>query len=60
MLIVSLEEAATGDTGEINLPKSGAYAEEIIYFADCVKNNKAASKVKPDELETVIDILNNL
>ena len=58
--VVSLEEAATGDTGEINLPKSGAYAEEIIYFTECVKNNKAANKVKPEELETVIDILNNL
>lgn len=58
--VVSLEEAATGDTGEINLPKSGAYAEEIAYFTDCVKNNKTPEKVKPDELETVIDILNNL
>ena len=57
---VSLDEAATGDTGEINLPKSGAYAEEIIYFAECVKNDKTANKVKPDELETVIDILNSL
>ncbi len=58
--VVSLEEAATGDTGEINLPKSGAYAEEIAYFADCVANNKAPEKVKPNELETVIEILNNL
>ncbi|MBR3969115.1 MAG: Gfo/Idh/MocA family oxidoreductase [Clostridia bacterium] len=58
--VVSLEEAATGDTGEINLPKSGAYAEEIAYFTDCVVNNKPVEKVKPDELETVIDILNNL
>ena len=58
--VVSLEEAATGDTGEINLPKSGAYAEEIAYFADCVANNKTPEKVKPNELETVIEILNNL
>ena len=58
--VVSLEEAATGDTGDINLPKSDAYAEEIIYFVDCVKNNKPTDKVKPDQLETVIDILNNL
>ena len=58
--VVSLEEAATGDTGEINLPKSGAYAVEIAYFKDCVKNDTMPEKVKPDELETVIDILNNL
>ncbi|MBQ8740920.1 MAG: Gfo/Idh/MocA family oxidoreductase [Clostridia bacterium] len=57
---VSLDEAATGDTGEINLPKSGAYAEEIAYFVDSVKENTPASKVKPEELETVIDILNSL
>lgn len=58
--VLDLAQAESGDTGAINLPKSGAYAEEIIYFVDCVKANKAASKVKPEELETVIDILNSL
>ena len=58
--VIGLDEAASGDTGEINLPKSDAYANEIIYFVDCVKNNRPADKVKPDELEAVIDILNSL
>lgn len=58
--VLSLDEAATCDTGELGLPKSGAYAEEIEYFVNCVKNNKPTDKVKPDELETVIEILNNL
>ena len=58
--ILSLDEAVSCDTGEIDLPKSSAYAEEIAYFVDCVKNNKAVDKIKPDELENVIDILNNL
>ncbi len=52
------EDAA--DTGSINLPKSNAYANEIRYFTDCVKAGKPAEQVKPEELETVIDILNSL
>ncbi len=58
--VIDLDESASGDTGEINLPKSGAYANEIIYFVDCVKNKRTPDKVKPCELEAVIDILNNL
>ena len=58
--VIGLDEAQTGDTSEINLPKSDAYANEIIYFVDCVKNNRKADKVKANELEAVIDILNNL
>ncbi|MBR7133040.1 MAG: Gfo/Idh/MocA family oxidoreductase [Clostridia bacterium] len=58
--VIGLNEAATGDTGEINLPKSDAYANEIIYFVDCVKNNRPVEKVKPYQLEAVIDILNSL
>ena len=58
--VLSLDEAATCDTGDLGLPKSGAYAEEIAYFTDCVKSGKTPEKVKPEELEAVIDILNNL
>ncbi|MBQ8267177.1 MAG: Gfo/Idh/MocA family oxidoreductase, partial [Clostridia bacterium] len=47
--VLDLAQAESGDTGAINLPKSGAYAEEIVYFANCVKANKATSKVKPEE-----------
>ena len=35
-------------------------ANEIIYFVDCVKNNRPVEKVKPYQLEAVIDILNSL
>ncbi|MBO5908302.1 MAG: Gfo/Idh/MocA family oxidoreductase [Clostridia bacterium] len=58
--VLNLNEAASGDTGEINLPKSDAYTNEIVYFVDCVKNNRPVEKVKPHELESVIDILNSL
>ncbi len=57
---IDLSQQADGDTGSINLPKSNAYANEIIYFADCVKNNRPVDRVKPEELECVLNILNNL
>lgn len=57
---IDLSQAAEGDTGSINLPKSDAYANELIYFADCVENNKPVDKVKPEELSCVLKILNNL
>ena len=51
---------SVSDTGNIGLPASDAYANEINYFADCVRTGKDPEKVKPDELETVIDILKSL
>ncbi|MBE6794959.1 MAG: Gfo/Idh/MocA family oxidoreductase [Ruminococcaceae bacterium] len=57
---IDLSQQAEGDTGAINLPKSDAYANEINYFADCVENNKPVEKVKPEQLECVLKILNNL
>lgn len=52
------KEAAPGETGDIALPKTNAYANEIRYFTDCVKNNTPVDKIKPKQLETVIDLLN--
>lgn len=40
------------------IPQSDAYANEIRYFEDCVLQDRLPDKVKPKELETVIDILN--
>ncbi len=57
---IDLSQEAEGDTGNINLPKSNAYANEIIYFADCVENNKPVDKFRPEELSCVLRILNNL
>lgn len=58
--IITIDNDATGDTGDINLPKSDGYANVIIYFTNCVKNNLPIEKVKPDQLEEVIEILNNM
>lgn len=45
-------------TGQaINLPSTDAYFNEIQYFADCVKNDRWPDKVKQEELEAVIEIL---
>ena len=51
---------ASEDAGVINLPKTDAYAEEIRYFTDCVKAGKAPDRIKPEELEAVIDIIDHL
>lgn len=45
--------------GVINLSDMGPYANEIRYFTDCVLNHQKPDKVKPDELETVIRLLDN-
>ena len=48
---------ADADGECINLPATDAYFEEIRYFANCVLENKAADVIKPEELETVLDLL---
>lgn len=55
--IFEVDSDLGADTGDIDLPHSNAYANELRYFADCVINNCAPVKVKPEELETVIEIL---
>lgn len=46
-----------GASGTMELPQSDAYANEIEYFKNCVVNGTQPDKVKPDELEAVLDIL---
>ncbi len=51
----------SGDVkGDIGLPKSNAYLNEIAYFVDCVVSDRQPERVKPKELESVIDILKSL
>ncbi len=56
---VKLAEQNVGGPIAINLSDLGPYANEIRYFADCVLAGKDADRVKPEELETVIDLLDN-
>lgn len=53
-----LDTAAGPDTN-IEFPTTDAYANELRYFKDCVKDGRPADIVKPQELETVIRILNS-
>ncbi len=53
-------QTGKGDTGGIQLPQTNAYAAELRYFTDCVKSHTDPDKVKPEELETVIDILRSI
>ena len=57
---IDLTAEASGDTGEINLPKSDAYGLEIQYFVDCVRNDVFPDRVKPEELSTVLRILDKI
>ncbi len=57
---IDMTEQATQDTGNANVPQSNGYAMEIRYFTDCVKNGTWPDMVKPEELETVIGLLNTL
>ncbi len=56
--ILDLSSDSQGETGSINLPKSDAYANEIRYFTDCVQKGCFPDKIKPEELETVVRLLN--
>ena len=58
--IRNLTDSGQGDTGSINLPKSDAYANEIRYFTDCVLEERFPDRVKQEELETVLRILEKL
>ena len=58
--VMDLSTASTDGAASINLPKTNAYANEIHYFTDCVLTGKSPDKIKPDELETVISILNSI
>ena len=44
----------------INLPASNAYYNEIRYFTDCVLEGRFPDTVKPEELETVLDLIEQL
>ncbi len=53
------EEAENSDGAVINLPATDAYYEEIRYFANCVLENKPADIIKPQELKTVLELIEN-
>ncbi len=54
------ENADRENKSDFELPSSDAYANEIRYFADCVKNNTPVEKVTKESLLEVLKILNKI
>lgn len=57
---VNSAAAGCGNESEYTLPQSNAYADEIRYFTDCVKNDLPVDRVTAESLETVIEQLSLL
>lgn len=49
-----------GSIVNLSLIKTSGYFNEIQYFTDCIINNRKPTLIKPEELESVIRILNNI
>ena len=56
----TLADEADAPENGINLPSSNGYYNEIRYFVDCVLAGKPCDRVKPEELETVLDLIDSL
>lgn len=50
----------TENQSDFELPSGDAYANELRYFADCVKNDRPVEKVDKDSLLAVLKILNEM
>lgn len=57
--VIGAETNTTGENG-INLPPTNAYYNEIQYFTDCVRAGVDCDIIKPDELETVLELIDQL
>lgn len=58
--VIDFSADNTCEKSDISIPKSNGYQNEIEYFIDCVLNDNEPDVVKPEQLETVISVLNNL
>ena len=54
---IAVNNEVVSDDTCINLPATDAYFEEIKYFTECILQDKPTDKIKPEELEYVLDIL---
>ena len=52
-------DAKDKENAQIEFPTTDAYANELRYFKDCVKNGRPADIMNASELEAVIRILNS-
>lgn len=58
--IIDTSETQTESVSITNLNTLDPFADEIRYFTDCVKAGKTADKIKPEELEAVLDFVTKL
>ena len=58
--MIDLTNAHSGETGDINLPKSNAYANEIRYFTNCILEGRSPDKIKAGELTAILQIMNQI
>lgn len=58
--VIDLTNAHSGETGDINLPKSNAYANEIRYFTNCILEGRSPDKIKAGELTAILQIMNQI
>jgi len=56
----TLDGEANANENGINLPATNAYFNEIRYFTDQVLAGKDCDIIKPEELETVLDLIDQL
>lgn len=53
-------DSTSENESDFELPSGDAYANELRYFADCVKNNEPVTKVTQESLLAVLKILNEI
>ncbi len=57
---VTLEADKDANVNGINLPATNGYFNEIRYFTDCVLAGKDCERVRPRELECVLEIIDRI
>ncbi len=58
--VLDMSPGKANDTGDIGLPASNAYEDELRYFFGCVKENTPIDMIKPEELIASLEIVNNI
>lgn len=58
--VVDLSPGKANDTGDIGLPASNAYEDELRYFFGCVRDDKPVEMVKPQELINALKIVEKI
>lgn len=58
--ILDISPGKANDTGDIGLPASNAYEDELRYFFGCVRDDKSVKMVKPQELINALEIVEKI